>query len=195
MVLLQILEKNMETKKLIRKEIFRRRKEASQENLDLWSQQIVEKVLATEFYKNCSTIYTYVAYKREVETKNLILQAWKDGKKVAVPRVEGKVMNFYYITSLDELEKSDMGIPEPKPVNPADDEHALMVMPGVAFDCTMNRIGYGGGFYDRYLEEHTGLKRLAVAFEFQFVEGPLPTEPTDICPEMILTESNTYTRS
>ena len=61
-------------------------------------------------------------------------------------------MNFYYITSLDELENSDMGIPEPKPVNPADDEFALMVMPGVAFDKNMNRIGYGGGYYDRYLE-------------------------------------------
>lgn len=191
MALLPILEKNMETKKLIRKEIFKRRKETLQEHLDLWSDTIVKKVIATDMYKNCDTIYTYVAYKREVETKGLIEQAWKDGKKVAVPRVEGKVMNFYYITSFDELEKSDMGIPEPRPVNPADDEYALMVMPGVAFDKTMNRIGYGGGYYDRYLEEHTNLKRLAVAFEFQFVEGPLPTEPTDICPEMIITESFT----
>ena len=179
----------MVEKKLIRKEIFRRRKEASQEELDIWSDAIIEKVLATDMYKNCETIYTYVAYKREVVTKGLIQQAWKDGKKVAVPRVEGPVMNFYYITSLDQLENSDMGIPEPKPENPADDEYALMVMPGVAFDRTMNRIGYGGGFYDRYLEEHPNLKRLAIAFEFQFVEGPLPTEPTDICPEMIITES------
>lgn len=189
MVPSQIWEKNMVEKKLIRKEIFRRRKEASQEELDIWSDAIIEKVLATDMYKNCETIYTYVAYKREVETKGLIQQAWKDGKKVAVPRVEGPVMNFYYITSLDQLENSDMGIPEPKPENPADDEYALMVMPGVAFDRTMNRIGYGGGFYDRYLEEHPNLKRLAIAFEFQFVEGPLPTEPTDICPEMIITES------
>lgn len=189
MVPSQIWEKNMVEKKLIRKEIFRRRKEASQEELDIWSDAIIEKVLATDMYKNCETIYTYVAYKREVETKGLIQQAWKDGKKVAVPRVEGSVMNFYYITSLDQLENSDMGIPEPKPENPADDEYALMVMPGVAFDRTMNRIGYGGGFYDRYLEEHPNLKRLAIAFEFQFVEGPLPTEPTDICPEMIITES------
>lgn len=182
----------METKKLIRKEIFRRRKEALQEHLDAWSNTIVDKVLATKMYKECSTIYTYVAYKREVETKGLIEQAWKDGKKVAVPRVEGKVMNFYYITSFDELEQSDMGIPEPQPIHPADDEYALMVMPGVAFDRSMNRIGYGGGFYDKYLEEHTKLGRLAVAFEFQFVEGPLPTEPTDICPELIITESAVY---
>lgn len=184
------IDLNKINKKAIRKEIFQRRKAASQESLDDWSNKIVEKVLQTQMYKECSTIYTYVAYKREVETKGLILQAWKDGKKVAVPRVEGEVMNFYYITSLDELENSDMGIPEPKPVNPADDEFALMVMPGVAFDKNMNRIGYGGGYYDRYLEEHTNLKRLAIAFEFQFVDGPLPTEPTDICPEMIITEEN-----
>ncbi len=189
MVPLQILEKNMTEKTLIRKEIFKRRKEASQNNLDIWSDTIVEKVLASDMYKSSDTIYTYVAYKREVETKKLIQQAWKDGKKVAVPRVEGSVMNFYYITSFDQLEKSNMGIPEPKPENPANDEYALMVMPGVAFDKQMNRIGYGGGFYDRYLEAHTNLKRLAIAFEFQFVEGPLPTEPTDICPEMIITET------
>ena len=179
-------------KKLIRKEVFARRKAAALDSIELWSKIIAEKVFKTDLYKNANTIYTYVAYNREVETKYIIDQAWKDGKAVAVPRVEGDVMNFYLLTSYDELESGCMGILEPKSsCSPANDEAALMIMPGVAFDRKKNRIGYGGGFYDKYLESHPGLGRLAVAFEFQFMDE-VPTEPTDICPEMIITEDAIY---
>lgn len=181
----------MTDKKLIRKEVFRRRKEASLEQMDIWSRQIAEKVFKTDLYQNAQTIYTYVAYNREVETRIIIEQAWADGKAVAVPRVEGDVMHFYLIQSFDELEPGCMGIPEPVTSVPAFDEQALMIMPGVAFDRKKNRIGYGGGFYDKYLEAHPSLGKLAVAFEFQFMDE-VPTEPTDICPEMIVTESAIY---
>lgn len=181
----------MTEKTLIRKEVFRRRRNASLEDLDKWSTQIKDQVIQTDAYKKANTIYTYVAYNREVETRGIIEQAWKDGKQVAVPCVEGDIMNFYLIQSFDELEPGCMGIPEPVTNVPAMDEEALMIMPGVAFDAKKNRIGYGGGYYDKYLEAHTGLGRLAVAFEFQFMES-VPTEPTDICPEMIITESMVY---
>ena len=181
----------MTDKKLIRKEVFRRRKAALLDDLDMWSQQIADKVYETELYKNAETIYTYVAYNREVETKIIIEQAWKDGKKVAVPRVEGDVMNFYLFQSFDERAPGCMGIPEPVTSIPASDESALMIMPGVAFDRKKNRVGYGGGFYDKYLEAHPGLGKLAVAFEFQFMDE-VPVEPTDICPEMIITETTIY---
>ncbi len=191
MVLLQIWVKNMIDKKLIRKEVFKRRKAASAEDLNSWSHAIAQKVCKTDLYQNAQTIYTYVAYNREVETRIIIEQAWADGKKVAVPRVEGDVMNFYLIQSYDELEPGCMGIPEPATSIPANDEHALMIMPGVAFDRKKNRVGYGGGYYDKYLEAHPGLGKLAVAFEFQFMDE-VPVEPTDICPEMIITESSIY---
>lgn len=181
----------MTEKKLIRKDIFQKRKNASLDDLAKWSAQITEQVVQTEVYKKANTIYTYVSYNREVETREIMEQAWKDGKQVAVPRVEGDVMNFYLIQSLDELAPGCMGIPEPVTNVPAMDEAALMIMPGVAFDAKKNRIGYGGGYYDKYLEAHTGLGRLAVAFEFQFMES-VPTEPTDICPEMIITEAKIY---
>lgn len=181
----------MTTKKLIRREIFQRRKEASPDDLERWSLQIADQVFQTSFYKEAATVYTYVAYNQEVETRHIIERAWSDGKAVAVPRVEGDVMNFYLIQSFEELEPSSMGIPEPITNIPAHDEQALMIMPGVAFTRTRDRIGYGGGFYDKYLEVHPGLKRLAVAFEFQFMEE-VPVEPTDICPEMIITEAAVY---
>lgn len=182
----------MVRKKLIRREIFRRRNEAAPEDLARWSDCIQKRMYSSELYQNSESIYTYVAYKREVETKELITQAWKDGKRVAVPRVEGKEMNFYYITSMDQLEESEKGILEPTTLKEACDEDALMVMPGVAFDKNKNRIGYGGGYYDKYLEAHPLMKKVAIAYEFQFVDEPLPTEPTDICPELIITESRVF---
>ena len=67
----------------------------------------------------------------------------------------------------------------------------MMVMPGVAFDKENHRVGYGGGFYDRFLEKHPQVRRVAVAFEFQMLPA-VPTEPTDISPEIIVTEKSAY---
>ena len=66
-----------------------------------------------------------------------------------------------------------------------------MIMPGVAFDRDNHRVGYGGGFYDRFLEKHPDILRVAVAFDFQIMDM-VPTEPTDICPQIIVTESDTF---
>ena len=70
-------------------------------------------------------------------------------------------------------------------------EEAMMVMPGVAFDINCNRVGYGGGFYDRFLEKHPEVCRVAVGFSFQILPE-VPTEPTDIRPQVIVTEENIY---
>ena len=70
-------------------------------------------------------------------------------------------------------------------------EEAMMVMPGVAFDINCNRVGYGGGFYDRFLEKHPEVCRVAVGFSFQILPE-VPTEPTDIRPQVIMTEENIY---
>ena len=70
-------------------------------------------------------------------------------------------------------------------------QEALMIMPGVAFDRQNHRVGYGGGFYDRFLEKHPYITRVAVAFEFQMM-SEVPVEPTDISPEIIVTEKEIY---
>lgn len=117
----------------------------------------------------------------------LIEEAWKAGKEVAVPKVDGKDMIFYKLTDFSQLEPGYFGIPEPTRGEIVEWEDALMIMPGVAFDKNNHRVGYGGGFYDRYLEKHPDLKRIAAAFEFQILSG-VPTEPTDISPEIVVTE-------
>ena len=181
----------METKKRIRQEIFSRRKAASREQIREDSRKIFETVRALPEYREASSVYAYMDCRNEVMTRAFIRKAWEDGKQVAVPRVEGKEMRFWLIRSFDELAEGYYGIQEPLPLRPAADESALMIVPGVAFDRERHRIGYGGGFYDRYLSRHTGHTTVAVAFSFQLMDG-LPAEPTDILPEILVTEEMVY---
>ena len=96
-------------------------------------------------------------------------------------------MTFYRLEDFSQLKPGYFGIPEPEEGEAAEWEDALIIMPGVAFDRENHRVGYGGGFYDRFLEKHPGLTRMALAFGFQILES-VPAESTDICPEIIVTE-------
>ena len=145
----------MEEKKEIRKKIFKARKE----HTDAWirenSLRITEALTQLPEYRNAERIMAYADYNHEVITRYIIEQAWKDGKEVAVPKVFGKDMVFYRLTDFSQLESGYFGIPEPKEDGETVSwEEAMMVMPGVAFDINCNRVGYGGGFYDRFLEKH-----------------------------------------
>ena len=181
----------MEEKKAIRKQIFAARKAHTDAQIEEWSRKITKVFVSLEEYKKCSRILAYVDYNHEVMTRYMIEAAWNDGKEVAVPKVVGQDMVFYKLTDFAQLEKGYFGIPEPARGEIVQWEEALMIMPGVAFDRANHRVGYGGGFYDRFLEKHTKVRRVAVAFEFQMMPE-VPTEPTDISPEIIVTEKEIY---
>lgn len=180
-------------KKEIRKLIFQRRKDADPQAIIDDSAAIMEQLYSTDAYKNASCIYAYMDYNKEVMTRQLCERAWADGKTVAVPKVHGKDMIYYILTTFDQLEDGYFHIPEPAYGEVADCEDALMILPGVGFDRNLHRCGYGGGFYDRYLEKHTKHVTCAVAFEFQIVDE-VPAEPTDIFPQMLITEKGIYTQ-
>lgn len=181
----------METKKAIRKQIFAARKACTDEQIDTWSKTVTERVLALPAFRRAEKILVYADYNHEVITRYLIEEAWKAGKETAVPKVAGKDMIFYKLTDFSQLEPGYYGIPEPAKGETVDWHQALMIMPGVAFDKENHRVGYGGGFYDRYLEKHPEIERVAIAFSFQILPE-VPTEPTDICPQIIVTEKETY---
>lgn len=180
-------------KRLIRKQIFAARKQCSDAQVEEWSHQITDQVLKLSEFVKAKHILAYADYNHEVMTRYIIEEAWKAGKEVAVPKVVGKDMIFYRLTDFSQLEPGYFGIPEPVRGEIVKWEDALMVMPGVAFDPENNRVGYGGGFYDRFLEKHPDITRLAVAFDFQILDL-VPTEPTDICPQIIVTQSKVYRR-
>ena len=157
----------MEEKKEIRKKIFKARKE----HTDAWirenSLRITEALTQLPEYRNAERIMAYADYNHEVITR-------------------------YRLTDFSQLESGYFGIPEPKEDGETVSwEEAMMVMPGVAFDINCNRVGYGGGFYDRFLEKHPEVCRVAVGFSFQILPE-VPTEPTDIRPQVIVTEENIY---
>jgi 5-formyltetrahydrofolate cyclo-ligase len=178
----------METKQHIRKQIFEKRREHTDAQIEAMSHRITDQVASLREFQNAERILAYADYNHEVRTCYLIEEAWRQGKTVAVPKVEGSEMNFYILTDFDQLKPGYFKIPEPVGGEMAEWEDALMLMPGVAFDTSCNRIGYGGGFYDRYLEKHPSVTRLALAFDFQILEE-VPTEPTDILPHLVVTEN------
>ena len=181
----------MEEKKAIRKQIFAARKAHTDQQIDDWSGKIAETVTALPEYSNSRRILAYADYNHEVMTKYIIEAAWKDGKEVAVPKVVGQDMVFYKLSDFAQLEKGYFGIPEPARGEIVQWEEALMIMPGVAFDRQNHRVGYGGGFYDKYLEKHPNLQAIAISFELQMYRE-LPFEEHDIKPEKVVTEKQSY---
>lgn len=181
----------METrsKKEIRAEVKKNRREASPESIHENSTIICDTFLNLPEYKEAECVFAYMDCKNEVETKKVIEQCWKDGKTIAVPKVFGEIMKYYAITSYDDLEDGYFGIREPKheQLQEIVCEDGLMILPGVAFDENRHRVGYGGGFYDRYLEAHPNMKKIAFAFEFQMFKE-VPFEVFDRQPEKIITE-------
>ena len=181
----------MESKKDIRKRVLDKRNLISNKEWEEKSHKIYEKVVTHPFFLEADAIYCYVDYRREVGTRAILEYAWKLGKKVATPKVDGDTMEFYYVESFENLQEGFKGIPEPTPKQLACDENVLVIMPGTAFDATCNRIGYGKGYYDKYLHVHPKYKTIAIAFELQIVDK-VPSDDYDICPNMIITEENTY---
>ena len=117
----------------------------------------------------------------------LVKKALKDGKRVAAPRIEGDGMEFYYITGYSDLKEGSFGIWEPFHCELAQETDALMIMPGVAFDRDNHRIGFGRGYYDKYLERENTHFKIALAYHFQIFEQ-VPYESHDICPNLVLTD-------
>ena len=166
-----------------------------------------------EVYKNAELLLFYVSYRSEADTLQLIREALADGRKVAAPKVTGNDMVFYRITSVSQLVEGYKGILEPDteqavpitgsagateepdmPVSASADiennslpVHILLFVPGCAFDEAGGRMGYGGGFYDRFMERYPDCLRVALAYEEQIVEN-VPREMHDKPVDIIVTE-------
>lgn len=152
--------------------------------------KILERVTSLYQYRECQCLFTYVSKELEVDTKRLIEKALSDGKKVAVPKcTEGHRMDFYFIRSLDDLEEGRFGLSEPKTdicqkVNTC--HRAVCIVPGMSFDFGGCRIGYGGGYYDRFLADFNGSK-IGICYS-QCIQWKLPKGIYDIAVDLIVTE-------
>ena len=167
-------------KQELRKAIRQRKRAMTPEEIESRSQALCRKFLESDDYQKAKTIYGYLPYNQEVRTVPILERALADGKRVAVPKVYGDEMKFIYLEDLTQVAVGYAGIPEPIADGPvAQDTDALVLMPGLAFDPQGHRIGYGGGFYDKFLSREPGHKTVALCYEFQMVQH-LQTEEFDI---------------
>lgn len=167
-------------KKELRRRIRERKRAMTEAEILEKSARLGQLFRESDAYKAAKTIYGYLPYNQEVRTVPMLEQAIRDGKRVAVPKCCGDEMRFLYMDDLSKVEKGYAGIPEPIADGPvADDPTALVLMPGLAFDGEGRRIGYGGGFYDRFLAAEPNHPTLALCYDFQMLPK-LETEEFDI---------------
>ena len=173
-------------KKELRRSIREQKRAMTEAQIEEKSRKLTQLFLASEAYRNAETIYGYLPYNQEVRTVPLLEQALRDGKRVAVPKCYGDEMRFIYLDDLSKVEKGYANIPEPISDAPiADDKTALVLMPGLAFDPEGHRIGYGGGFYDKFLSAEPDHPTLALCYDFQLLPK-LETEEHDIPVDYVL---------
>lgn len=185
-----------DTKKQLREEMKKRRSSLTFERILVYSSHIFETVVNMDEYQKADVILAYVSFSSEVDTHFLIKHALSHGKRVAVPKVlDNSEMKFYYINSMDELKPGAFNILEPPAINEMvynDSEQYIILLPGVAFDDDKNRLGYGGGYYDRFLEKHPEIYKIMLAYEMEKLEERLPCDEFDVKPDIIITELNIY---
>ena len=173
-------------KKTLRAEIRAKKRAMTAQEIEEKSAALAEAFYKTAEYKNAKTIYGYLPYNQEVRTTQMLAHALADGKQVAVPKVYGDEMKFILLSDLSQVAKGYAGIPEPIADGPvAADPTALVLMPGLAFDPEGHRLGYGGGFYDKFLAAEPDHPTLALCYDFQMLPH-LDTESYDIPVDRVL---------
>ncbi|CAM3914774.1 5-formyltetrahydrofolate cyclo-ligase [Bacillus wiedmannii] len=187
-----------EEKVRLRKQIIEHMNSLSEERYTTLSEQIAFSLYAQKEWAEAKTIGITLSMENEVNTYAIIEKAWEEGKKVVVPKCNKgtRTMSFRQISNFDQLEMVYMNLREPIPARTEEvnaDDIDLQIVPGVAYTERGERIGYGGGYYDRYLVHYKG-KTLSLAYSFQIVEH-IPVEPFDKNVEKIITEKGTVVKN
>ncbi|MBF0929737.1 MAG: 5-formyltetrahydrofolate cyclo-ligase [Atopobium sp.] len=184
-------------KQRLREERLAAREALSEQERSVLDDRITQKLLATSEYAEATTVLTYVSVSSEVSTRMFIECALRDGKTVAVPRcLPGHRLEFVAITSLDQLVPAPFNLLEP-----AEDLSALTedqmndsicIVPALLVDTKGYRLGYGAGFYDRFLSAYSG-KKICLAYQQNLSKTELPHTAFDVAVDMVITESDILT--
>ena len=179
-------------KRWMRRQAVAERDRIPEEEREERSRQILKELVSLPEYQQADVILSYYSFGSEADTRQLIDRALRDGKKVYLPRVLSKTQMRFYLYEPGTLEKSSRGIEEPPQdsgkefVMPEDHrQNCLAILPGLYFDKNGERLGYGGGYYDRFLSVCEGISTCAVGFEIEMT-GMIPAEKWDIKPQRIL---------
>lgn len=185
-------------KREIRQAVLKKRDELDRGEREKAALLLTERILGHQWFYRSEYFLGFVSFGSEIDTGELLQEALRLGKKVYVPKVTDSVfpekeMRFFRITGMEELEPGYRGIREPRgdseeyPYSGETAERTLMLMPGAVFDRHRNRIGYGKGFYDRFLAVRPLLQlcTIAVGYDCQLLEK-IPAEERDIRPYQVI---------
>lgn len=158
---------------------------------------ITQKLLATPEYAEAATVLTYVSVSSEVSTRMFIEGALRDGKTVAVPRcLPGHRLEFVAISSLDQLVPAPFNLLEPpKDLSALTEDqmnNSICIVPALLVDTKGYRLGYGAGFYDRFLSTYF-CKKICLAYQQNLSKTELPHTAFDVAVDMVITESDILT--
>lgn len=180
-------------KKTLRRQILGIRNGLDDNDREYLNGRLTLRVLSLERIRNADTVMCYASYGSEADTLGIITKLWNSGKRVAVPRVSGDDMDFFLIEKKEDLISGYKGIPEPDEgcelYVPGNND--VVLVPGAVFDKRLFRIGYGRGFYDRYLSRYKNLYSIGMCFDFQIVDE-VPVDPWDRGLDMIVTQQRLY---
>ncbi len=181
----------MQEKKILRNEMLVLRNNMTKEDVEQKSKVICENILQSKIILQFNDIMLYYPIKNEVDLRYLFLPLNEQKKNIWLPVVNGKNMSFHLYENEQSLKPGAYGIPEPESsvVYKGKEESCLVFMPGLAFTEKRDRLGYGGGYYDRFLDNHK-CYTVAVAFDTQIVVQ-IPNETHDKRPDMIITDKRT----
>jgi 5-formyltetrahydrofolate cyclo-ligase len=182
-----------ERKRRIRSEIQEKRDSLDGSIRHKKSRQIANRFMGLSQYDKSSHILAYYPFRSEIDTRIIIRDAIARGKRIALPRVGKEDLELFYIKDLEQdLESGSYDIMEPIPSRCEKAEPSqidLLLVPGVSFDRKHNRLGYGGGFYDRLLTSIPGsVPRIALSFDLQVIDE-IPVSGHDLKIDILVTES------
>ncbi len=181
-------------KKEIRKRMLAKRQELSNEEVGEKSQQICARLKKLDIFCRSKNICLYMPVRNEVDVTLLFEIVWESKKQLWLPRVDKNTgqMRFFSYGKDTPLMKGMYNILEPDGTRClVPDETTLVVMPGAVFSRNRERIGYGGGYYDRFLAENDMCRTVAVCYDFQILKS-IPAQLHDIKPEMIISEERIF---
>lgn len=181
-------------KRRLREERLAARDALSEQERSVLDDLITHKLLATSEYAEATTVLTYVSVSSEVSTRMFIECALCDGKTVAAPRcLPGHCLEFVSITSLDQLVPAPFNLLEPAKDLPTLTEEQLddsiCIVPALLVDTKGYRLGYGAGFYDRFLSTYSG-KKICLAYQQNLSKTMLPHTEFDVPVDTVITESD-----
>jgi len=182
---------DLQNKKDIRKFILEQREKIDDNIRSEWDKNIFDLFINSELYKKAKVIFVFVSFKSEVNTHQIIETALKDSKTIYVPKIQlkEKGMEIFEINSLEQLKLGYFNILEPQEgcLSAPMDSIDLILMPGVAFDRRGGRVGYGKGFYDRFLRNMIKtVNKIALAYDLQILDK-VPMDEFDVRIDGIIT--------